>query len=158
MWHVRGDGSFFFFFSKLLFLFIKITLFHLLDISFILQQHLKLNMVALPLDEDFRSGKKKYILYGSIALAAVLVTLFSTNLFNYLKIALTPIPTESTLCPLQKPIAPESFYKDNSTVLEILHDKKYKKDSIKRLSGAIQIDTQIFDKQPEVDDAPEVWK
>ncbi|MCP8718733.1 MAG: M20 family metallopeptidase [Asgard group archaeon] len=115
-------------------------------------------MVALPLDEDFRSGKKKYILYGSIALAAVLVTLFSTNLFNYLKIALTPIPTESTLCPLQKPIAPESFYKDNSTVLEILHDKKYKKDSIKRLSGAIQIDTQIFDKQPEVDDAPEVWK
>ncbi|EMG45935.1 CPS1 Carboxypeptidase S [Candida maltosa Xu316] len=115
-------------------------------------------MIGLPLDEDFRTGRKKYILAGSVTLLVVIITLFSTNLINYLKIALTPIPKESSLCPLQEPIAPASFYKDNSTVLEILHDKQYKKESIKKLSGAIQIDTQIFDKQPDVPDAPEVWK
>ncbi|RCK59193.1 Carboxypeptidase S [Candida viswanathii] len=70
-------------------------------------------MVALPLDEDFRTGRKRYVLYGGIALLVVLSL-------------------------------------DNSTVLEILHDKKYKKQSIKKLSGAIQ--------QPPVDEAPEVWK
>ncbi|KAF6066419.1 Peptidase dimerization domain family protein [Candida albicans] len=114
-------------------------------------------MIGLPLDENFRSNKRKSIIIGSVVFVALLVTLFSTNLFNYLKIVTTPIPKESSLCPLYEPIAPESYYKDNSTVLEILHDKKYKKESIKRLAGAIQVDTQVFDKQPAVDDAPQVW-
>lgn len=114
-------------------------------------------MIGLPLDENFRSNKRKSIIIGSVVFVALLVTLFFTNLFNYLKIVTTPIPKESSLCPLYEPIAPESYYKDNSTVLEILHDKKYKKESIKRLAGAIQVDTQVFDKQPAVDDAPQVW-
>ena len=115
-------------------------------------------MVALPLDEDLRSGKRRFFLFGVIAIVAILITLFSTNLFSYLRIYLTSISNESSLCPLHDPIAPESFYKDNSTVLQILNDKKYKKDSIKRLAGAIQIDTQIFDNPPNVPDSPEYWK
>ncbi|RCK59098.1 Carboxypeptidase S [Candida viswanathii] len=74
-------------------------------------------MVALPLDDYQRSGRKRYALYGAIALVAVLITFFSTNLFSYSRIYFTPIPKESSLCPLYDPIAPKSFYKDNSTVL-----------------------------------------
>ncbi|RCK62415.1 Carboxypeptidase S [Candida viswanathii] len=115
-------------------------------------------MVALPLDDYQRSGRKRYALYGAIALVAVLITFFSTNLFSYSRIYFTPIPKESSLCPLYDPIAPKSFYKDNSTVLNILHDKKYRKESIKRLSGAVQVDTLIFDNPPNVPDDPKYWK
>lgn len=54
-------------------------------------------MIGLPLDENFRSNKRKSIIIGSVVFVALLVTLFSTNLFNYLKIVTTPIPKESSL-------------------------------------------------------------
>lgn len=88
-------------------------------------------MIGLPLDENFRSNKRKSIIIGSVVFVALLVTLFSTNLFNYLKIVTTPIPKESSLCPLYEPIAPESYYKDNSTVLEICTIKNTKRNPLK---------------------------
>ncbi|KAG5418879.1 CPS1 [Candida metapsilosis] len=113
-------------------------------------------MIGLPLDGD--SGKRRYSIVGGLTFVILLVVFFSTNLFSYLKIALTPIPgPDSNICPLQDPIAPSSFYKDNSSVLDILYDPKYREQSVGRLSGAVQIDTQILDNQPPVDEAPEIW-
>ncbi|EGW30859.1 Gly-X carboxypeptidase [Spathaspora passalidarum NRRL Y-27907] len=66
--------------------------------------------------------------------------------------------TRSSLCPLYEPIAPSSFHRDDSKVLSILFDNKYRKQSIERLSGAIQIDTQISDHLPDVPDSPETWE
>ena len=115
-------------------------------------------MIGLPLDGEATTKRRKYTIIGGLTFIVLLVVFFSTNLFNYFKIAITPIPDgNSNICPLQDLIAPPSFHKDNSSVLNILHDSKYRKQSIERLSGAIQIDTQIFDNQPDVDDAPEVW-
>ena len=115
-------------------------------------------MIGLPLDGEATTKRRKYTIIGGLTFIVLLVVFFSTNLFNYFKIAITPIPDgNSNTCPLQDLIAPPSFHKDNSSVLNILHDSKYRKQSIERLSGAIQIDTQIFDNQPDVDDAPEVW-
>ena len=114
-------------------------------------------MVRLSLENESASRFKTNYVIGGLAFV-ILSVLFSTNFINYLKIVITPIPgPESKICPLHDSIAPPSFHKDNSSVLNILHDSKYRKQSIERLSGAIQIDTQIFDNQPDVDDAPEVW-
>ncbi|KAI5962878.1 CPS1 [Candida margitis] len=115
-------------------------------------------MIGLPLDSDSTSKRKKYSIVGGLTFIILLIVFFSTNLFNYFKIAITPIPgKDSKICPLQNPIAPPSFHKDNSSVLDILYGSKYREQSIERLSGAIQVDTQIFDNQPDVDEAPEVW-
>ena len=114
-------------------------------------------MIGLPLDGE-SSSKRRYSIVGGLTFVILLVVFFSTNLFSYLKIALTPIPgPDSNICPLQDSIAPPSFYKDNSTVLDILYGSKYRKESIQRLAGAVQVDTQVFDNQPDVDEAPEVW-
>lgn len=87
-------------------------------------------------------------------LAAIVVVLYPT--LPYFKIALQSIDTE--VCPLYPSLAPPSFYKDNSTVLKILNDEAWKNASAARLSGAVQVDTQIQDNQPDVDVAPELWE
>ncbi|KAI3403179.2 CPS1 [Candida oxycetoniae] len=116
-------------------------------------------MIGLPLD-DATFKKRKFSIVAAISFIVFLfIILFSTNLFEYFKIAITAIPkNDSKVCPVSEIIAPKSFYKDNSTVVSILNDANYKEKSIKRVSGAIQIDTQIFDNQPSVDKSPETWK
>ncbi|EDK46201.1 Gly-Xaa carboxypeptidase [Lodderomyces elongisporus] len=115
-------------------------------------------MIGLPLD-DASPRTKKYTSVGAASLIIFLIVFFSTNLFEYTKIFFTTIPKDdSNICPVGKPIAPASFYKDNSTVLTILNNEEYREKSIKRLSGAIQIDTQIFDNQPDVDESPKTWE
>ncbi|KAK6464192.1 Gly-X carboxypeptidase [Scheffersomyces coipomensis] len=111
-------------------------------------------MLGLPLDDKV-SSKRVPTIVGSIVI--LLTILFGTNLFNYLRIELVPISNTDSLCPLHEPVVPESFITDNSTVLTILHDEDYKLNSIKKLAGAIQVDTQIFDNQPDVPDSPETW-
>lgn len=66
-------------------------------------------------------------------------------------------PLQAPTCPVFDPLAPPSFHADNSTVLKILSDDKYRSWSVSNLAGAVQIDTQITDNQPEVDDSPETW-
>ncbi|KAK6454907.1 Gly-X carboxypeptidase [Scheffersomyces xylosifermentans] len=116
-------------------------------------------MIGLPLDNNSSVSElwKKKTTAVAGAVVVLLVVLFGTNLFNYLRIEIAPIGNTESLCPLNEPIVPKSFLKDNSSVLTILHDKRYRKESIAKLSGAIQVDTQIFDNQPDVPDAPEVW-
>ncbi|KAK6203427.1 uncharacterized protein RJT21DRAFT_119583 [Scheffersomyces amazonensis] len=111
-------------------------------------------MIGLPLDEKITSRRVPHFV---VSIVILLTILFGTNLFNILRIELSSSSSSEALCPLFEPIAPVSYLKDNSTVLTILHDEDYKQGSIKKLSGAIQVDTQIFDNQPNVPDAPEVW-
>lgn len=107
-------------------------------------------MIGLPTENPTQSNAIRI----GVAVVVALVVLFGTNTFNYLRIAATPIKTE---CPLFEVKAPHSYSVDNSSVLNILHGKKFREKSIARLSGAIKIDTQIFDNQPDVPDSPETW-
>ncbi|KAF3985628.1 hypothetical protein FT663_05224 [Candidozyma haemuli var. vulneris] len=110
-------------------------------------------MIGLPDDNKKRSKK-----YGIGAIAAVLVValLFCTNLFSYIRIAITS--SESDVCPIIDIYRPKSFYKDNSTVHDIIFGKKFRKESAEKMTKAVQVDTQIYDDPPAVDDDPEYWK
>lgn len=88
-----------------------------------------------------------------ILLAAILLF---TNAIPFVQLLLQPTSNPG-LCPLQDLLAPPSFYKDNSTVLRVLHDEQFRKASAKKLSGAVQIDTTVFDNPPEVSENPEAW-
>lgn len=110
-------------------------------------------MIGLPIDGNKQSRFSRKTYFMGFAIILVLITFLT----NYLKIRFSPTPVNVDLCPIHEPISPDSFNKDNSTVLKILHDKAYRNESVERLAGAIQIDTQIFDHQPDVDEAPEIW-
>lgn len=116
-------------------------------------------MVALPLDNYNTTTplwKRKSV--GAIgAIVALLLVLLTTDLYSHLKVALLPLDTSDSLCPLYEPIFPKSFSVDNSTVLDILYGEDFRNASIAKLAGAIQVDTQIFDNQPDVPDSPETW-
>ncbi|CAK7893929.1 carboxypeptidase S [[Candida] anglica] len=129
-------------------------------------------MVSLPLDDNsgvstiksyFKSlkekasEKSKVVVAGGLAILLTIIILFSTGAIGYLKIALQSIEDVS-VCPLSEPLAPASFYKDNTTVLRILNDEKFRLKSVQKLSGAVQIDTTIFDNQPDVSEDPKVWE
>ncbi|CAK7891764.1 carboxypeptidase S [[Candida] anglica] len=128
-------------------------------------------MVSLPNDEnDVSSSVKskllsikeyvqenwKYFVSGLIVLLLSIV-LLSSNAVGYLKIALQPVD-DASICPMHEPLAPESFYQDNSTVLAILRDEEFRLKSVKKLAGAVQINTTVTDNQPDVPDAPQLWE
>ncbi|KAI5963190.1 uncharacterized protein KGF55_002982 [Candida pseudojiufengensis] len=52
---------------------------------------------------------------------------------------------------------PKSFKKDNSTVLNILYNETFRNQSAKKLSGAVKIETQVYDNSPTVEDDPNFW-
>lgn len=109
-------------------------------------------MIGLP-DEHERKTKK--IGVAIVASIFLLTVFFSTNLFSWFRIAVAPSPSD--VCPIVKVHRPKLFYEDNSTVTNILFDKDYRKTSVHKLSKAIQIDTQIYDNPPPVDEDPEYW-
>ncbi|CAK9441157.1 uncharacterized protein LODBEIA_P50260 [Lodderomyces beijingensis] len=114
-------------------------------------------MKGLPTESPNRSRRK--IVFGLATTFSILaIVLFSSNLFGHLSIALSSVAKDKAgICPVSPRIAPTSFYKNNATVLTILNSKEYKEKSIQKLAGAIQIDTQIFDDQPDVDEDPKIW-
>lgn len=114
----------------------------------------KRRMIGLPLD-DLPRPKRQYSIGAAVAVV-LLVILFGTNLFSILKIYLVPINTDG-ICPTWDIKRPASYEKDNSTVVDILHDPRFRKQTIAALSGMIQVDTQITDNLPPVDEDPEVW-
>lgn len=110
-------------------------------------------MIGLPLDSEPRQKKA-----GALALTALvfLTILFGTNLFGSLRIWATPSRTAG-ICPLPPVQSPMAFAADNTTVLAILHDPAYRNLSVDYLSRAVQVDTQIYDSPPPVDENPEYW-
>ncbi|KAK6203428.1 uncharacterized protein RJT21DRAFT_119584 [Scheffersomyces amazonensis] len=118
-------------------------------------------MIRLPDEEDVQYAKKQLVEKKKLAaiIGAVLilaVVFFTTDLVNYFNI-ITQSTNKPELCPLYEPLAPESYLKDNSTLFTILNDEKFRLQSVQKLAKAIQVDTQIGDDQPDVDDAPELW-
>lgn len=61
------------------------------------------------------------------------------------------------LCPIGYPLRPSSFYKDNSSVEYIIHDPEFRKESIKKLSGAVKIPTVTFDYYEDPFINPQQW-
>ncbi|KAK6464191.1 hypothetical protein DFJ63DRAFT_311491 [Scheffersomyces coipomensis] len=118
--------------------------------------------IRLPDEEDVAYAKKQILdrkksvaVVGSIFI--LIVIFFTTDLYNYALIIAQPT-NKPGLCPLYDPIVPKSFIKDNSTVLTILNDESFRLQSVQKLANAVQVDTQIGDDQPDVDEAPELWE
>lgn len=109
-------------------------------------------MRGLPLNS---SPKKNWSVLVATLVATVIFG-FSTHLFSYISIFLTP--DASDVCPIWDIVRPESFYKDNSTVLKILYDSEFRAASVDHWSKAVQVDTQMYDNPPLVESNPEYWK
>lgn len=110
-------------------------------------------LVATPKSQPKLSYKQ---IGGFGGIAIIIILLATTNILSFIKL-LAQSTDAQEICPLQDKILPLSYIKDNSTVLSVLHDAKFKAASIKKLSGAVQVDTQVGDAQPDVDEAPELW-
>lgn len=100
-------------------------------------------------------SNKKWRL-GVFAAAAVGALLLFTNLGAWLRLVLSSDSGEG-ICPIVDLYRPLLFYKDNSTVLKILQDELFKQKSVKKLQGAVKVDTQVYDNPPDVDEDPEYW-
>lgn len=98
----------------------------------------------------------KRSIIGALVAATISVLCITTNLVGYVKIILLSTD-KSDICPLHNTIVPESFLKDNSTVLEILYDENFRLNAVTKLSKAIQVDTQVYDDWLDVSEAPELW-
>lgn len=110
-------------------------------------------MKGLPIEKS-SSSKKWRVLAAS--LAALCLVFVSTDLLGYLKIFTTSEEIKD-VCPIWDIKRPESFYKDNSTVLKILYDSEFRALSVDHWAKAVQVDTQIYDSPPKVDEDPEYW-
>ncbi|CAH2355731.1 carboxypeptidase S [[Candida] railenensis] len=129
-------------------------------------------MVSLPHDEDtsdvpvvvaskFRELKSKINenFKTAVGLAVVLVlllVLLTTNTLAYAKIIFQPL-NDASICPVYDVIAPAAFKLDNSSAVTIINDEKFRLQSISKLSKAVQVDTTVYDNQPDVDKEPETW-
>ncbi|KAK6456348.1 uncharacterized protein RJT20DRAFT_145463 [Scheffersomyces xylosifermentans] len=65
---------------------------------------------------------------------------------------------QALTCPTFDYARPESFYKDNSTVLSIVRDEIFRNQSAIKLSGAVQVKTDVYDDDPSVEADPEYWE
>lgn len=100
--------------------------------------------------------KKKYVIGGAIAFVILIIAApFLSSTYSYLKIATSSI--DESICPVYDFKRPASFLIDNSTAIEIINDEKFRLKSVQKVSGAVQIDTTVFDNQPDVDDDPKLW-
>ncbi|KAI5949848.1 hypothetical protein CANMA_005428 [Candida margitis] len=52
---------------------------------------------------------------------------------------------------------PQSYIKDNSTVLNILFNETFRNHSAQKLSQAVQIPTDVYDEDPSVEKDPQYW-
>ncbi|CCE81875.1 Piso0_002553 [Millerozyma farinosa CBS 7064] len=120
-------------------------------------------MLGLPEDDNERWVnlkqrllQRKKLVIVSIIVIVHLILFFSTNAFGYFKILIQPTGDKS-ICPIADSVGADWFADDNSTIIEILQDERFRLKSVEKLSRAVQVDTQIGDEHPNVPDAPEVW-
>lgn len=115
-------------------------------------------MLGLPVEgEDLLQRSKKYqkwIITGLVFLSLI-VAFFSTNGYNYYRILTTSLDQPSK-CPLYEKLVPSTF--GDQIAYQIINDASFREASIEKLSGAVQVDTQIFDNPPDVDEHPEAYK
>lgn len=117
--------------------------------------------LAADAEEQRSAGAaKKYARTRLIALAALAVVtlaLVLSDATSVLRIKMLLELRYAETCPLREIKRPADFAVDNRTVFAILNDATFRNRSAAKLSKAVQVDTQVFDNQPPVDEAPEVW-
>ncbi|CAN3485191.1 carboxypeptidase S [Diutina catenulata] len=113
-------------------------------------------MIGLPTDDSPSSQRKRQLTYIGAGVLALLILFFVSPLFEWFKIWSTSLDQKHR-CELLDKVVPASFEKNKDIVLGIVHDKSFRKQAVRKLSGAVQIDTQIVDNQPPPDENPEVW-
>lgn len=115
-------------------------------------------MIGLSTDEKVSSKvfRGKFVLAAFLIIEAVLIVL-GYSLLGFVRFSLSSEKTEG-LCPIWDIQRPKSYLDNNGTVArQILFDKKFRDDSAAKLSGMVQIDTQMKDYPPDVDQDPEYW-
>lgn len=119
-------------------------------------------MLGLGEDTRFEYAKRKYNEHRNAILAVlgaglvILVLLTATNFLGYAKIVFQPI--DPATCPIAQKLAPPSFYRDNSTILKVLHDPHFRNLLAAKLLGAVRIDTQVHDNATDVNTDPALWE
>lgn len=93
-------------------------------------------------------------MYAAAAVALVLVVFYGTSVGDYLRI-LTTSTHQPLKCPVPVKIVPAHSHGD--VIETILHDDHFRTKSARKLSGAVQVDTQVRDLMPSVDESPETW-
>lgn len=117
-------------------------------------------MKGLPTsDKGSRIKTKRIVLIALMAYVAIQLVAISmgTTPLNLVTSYFTPVSTEG-ICPIYGIERPKSYLANNgSTVRHIVFDKKFRDESAAKLSGMIQIDTQMRDNPPDVEEDPEYW-
>lgn len=117
-------------------------------------------MKGLPTSErSSRASTKTIILVALIVYVAIELFALSmgTTSVNFLRSYFTPVNTEG-ICPIYNIERPKSYLANNgTTVKHIIFDRKFRDESAAKLSGMIQIDTQMRDNPPTVEEDPEYW-
>ncbi|ODV95576.1 hypothetical protein PACTADRAFT_42855 [Pachysolen tannophilus NRRL Y-2460] len=62
-----------------------------------------------------------------------------------------------SLCPVPDYFVPSSSFYKNDTIDLILHDENFRNNSVTKLSGSIQIPTEVYDEWGLIDENPEKW-
>lgn len=111
-------------------------------------------MENYPIFQD--KPKRKHRKLVSIAVIGILIVGILGSYFWRSKEG--PGNNEAKKCSLLEIVRPESFYKDNSTLVKIMYDDTFRNQSALKLSGAVQLQTDINDNSPTVEGDPDFWK
>lgn len=95
-----------------------------------------------------------FVVFGLLQLYLMKILNFDSMFTSFLSDAATE---DNSKCPIISYVRPESFYLDNSTVLNIINDEVFRNQSAKKLSGAVQIKTDTYDNSPLVEDDGKYW-
>lgn len=115
-------------------------------------------MIGLSNDEKARPTKSKKTLIVIVLVVCQLIAMFlGTSVLGFFRLFFSPVSSQG-ICPIWDIQRPQSYFDTNGTVAKsILFDKNFREDSASKLSGMVQLDTQMRDYPPEVDQDPEYW-
>ncbi|ODV98441.1 hypothetical protein PACTADRAFT_48207 [Pachysolen tannophilus NRRL Y-2460] len=99
--------------------------------------------------------KKLLLAIATIALIQVSICIYKSAEIN--KLLEFNDDFDSFKCPIYEKKKPLNWELNQSKIDYILHDESFKQGSIKKLSGAIQAPTEVYDDPPEVSLNPEYW-
>lgn len=115
-------------------------------------------MIGLPNDEKARSMRsKKRLFLVVLFLCQAVIFCLGGSLLGLIRFYFSPVSTQG-VCPIPDIKRPQSYLKTNGSIAkQILFNKDFREDSAAKLSGMVQLDTQMRDYPPEVDEDPEYW-
>lgn len=112
------------------------------------------------LEKTNHSGTR-YGVYGLHFAKAITICLLAFLAFTGLRKSPVFFPVKSPQkysCVIAEYARPESFYRDNSTLVKIMHDAEFRDQSASKLSGAVRVRTHVTDTAPSVAEDPLYWE